>query len=1500
MDISLDAPEPAHPGTLTPDVVRWLAPLAWRAGRIGLPSAWWEHVPFAHWLVSATAPDCLVELGTHAGVSYAAFCEAVTIAGTGTRCYAVDTWKGDSQAGEYGEEVFEELARFHDERYSGFSTMLRCTFDEALDKIPEGSVDILHIDGLHTYEAVRHDFESWKPKLSKRAVVLFHDINEYGGDFAVWRLWAELRAQHPSFEFLHGHGLGVLAVGEHAPAAVLALCAIEDRVALASVRGLFARLGERWWFETRERMVAAQLGRQEAVQAAQLDALRTEAAHHAADLQSLIGSAEQRLAVAEATAEQRVAVAEATTARVEAERQQLEQAVEALGAREAALLKEAQETRAAAVRMEAALLAEAQETRAAAVQMEASLRREAAESKASALALAEREQQRAAEVSALQAQAVALRQAAAETARRAAESERTTAGVLASLERARAENADLATTLHRIEAERVHATHERNVIVASTLWRAVSPLRTTGRYVPAGVRRALRGTAKLGWWTATLSLPQKLRERKHLLTQARTQEAARPDDQQAEASEAWTPAEDAAPVATARAPAPVSFGRSAVWISGEPDTPGHWYRVARPMAAAAALGVSTTWMRADEVPSRLHEIEAADTVFIWRAAWDENVALAISTARQNGVKVVFDVDDLMVDPELALLNIIDGIRSQDLTEDVVRSHYKRIRKTMSAADLCLATTEELAGHMRRAQMPTLVLPNGFDRGIWRLSRLAARCRAAQHGDGLVRLGYAGGSRTHQRDFALCADAVAEVLAARPECRLVLFRTQNGHHPCLDVAEFPALQGVEDRIEWRELVPLDRLPEELARLDVNLAPLEVGNPFCEAKSELKIFEAALVDVPTVASPTGPFSRALRHGVTGFLAGTPAEWRQALTRLVEDAGLRRSLGHAAGLDALWTFGPERRAHDVALMLDIAQGGPAAAVAFETYSVRRQRKQRSLPGVAAHEVLFATDNLAIADVTVVIPLYNYAGMVMEALESARLQTLERLDLVVVDDCSTDASLKAVLDWVGVYAGRFNRVIVARNKANQGLGVTRNTGLSLADSPWVMALDADNRLRPGCVRACLETAERTGAAFAYPVIQRFGDSTEQINCPEWDPTRLIGGNFIDAMALISRAAWAAAGGYDTVRTGWEDFDLWCCFAELGLRGEQVPGKPLADYRVHGSSMIQDAMRQRDKVRWMMGHLEQRHPWLHLISPIPEPVAVAALPPSTGGIAWTGRLDDLLTLLRCPVTSGELVLSPDKDALISADGTQCWPLIAGRPVFFRGLGEVRIVSEDHLSNRLPDSAAALIEQTRGKVLHLSAGGSAERYDHVIEAEAAIFRHTDIVADVHDLPFGDEMFEAVIALNAFEHYRDPRQAAREIMRVLKPGGRVLIRTAFLQPQHEAPWHFYNCTRHGLEAWFAEFETQTLWVSENFHAGHSLSWLASECEAAVRKYKSGADADLLLQAPMGRVVAFWRTPEAVRGAGDPLWQTLATLPQEAQEVVAAGFEYVGRKPDDLAA
>jgi cephalosporin hydroxylase len=184
-----------------------------RPNRLHIKSAWNEHIPFAMMLVELQRPRVVVELGAHCGVSYCAWCQAVTAMGLPSKCYAVDTWAGDAHTGYYDNAVFEELKQYHSQ-YEAFSTLLRMKFDEALTRFPDRSVDLLHIDGLHSYEAVRHDFETWLPKMSERGVVLFHDTAVTDRGFGVYKLWAEVSARFPHFNFEHGYGLGVLAVGK--------------------------------------------------------------------------------------------------------------------------------------------------------------------------------------------------------------------------------------------------------------------------------------------------------------------------------------------------------------------------------------------------------------------------------------------------------------------------------------------------------------------------------------------------------------------------------------------------------------------------------------------------------------------------------------------------------------------------------------------------------------------------------------------------------------------------------------------------------------------------------------------------------------------------------------------------------------------------------------------------------------------------------------------------------------------------------------------------------------------------------------------------------------------------------------------------------------------------------------------------------------------------------------------------------------------------------------
>jgi GT2 family glycosyltransferase len=185
--------------------------------RLVYPYAWEGHICAAFWLAKTVKPALFVELGTQSGNSYGAFCQGIVESGLACRAYAVDTWKGDDHAGFYGEEVFADLNAFNGRHYGQFSTLVRSTFEEARPYFADDSIDLLHIDGLHTYEAVKHDFETWQSTLSEKGVVIFHDTNVRQNGFGVWKLWAELASRYPSFEFDHSHGLGILGVGTRQP-----------------------------------------------------------------------------------------------------------------------------------------------------------------------------------------------------------------------------------------------------------------------------------------------------------------------------------------------------------------------------------------------------------------------------------------------------------------------------------------------------------------------------------------------------------------------------------------------------------------------------------------------------------------------------------------------------------------------------------------------------------------------------------------------------------------------------------------------------------------------------------------------------------------------------------------------------------------------------------------------------------------------------------------------------------------------------------------------------------------------------------------------------------------------------------------------------------------------------------------------------------------------------------------------------------------------------------
>lgn len=302
-------------------------------------------------------------------------------------------------------------------------------------------------------------------------------------------------------------------------------------------------------------------------------------------------------------------------------------------------------------------------------------------------------------------------------------------------------------------------------------------------------------------------------------------------------------------------------------------------------------------------------------VVFFRAPFDpaKRIVEVLEYCRQNRVKTVFDVDDYVFEPE-----IVDSIAGVAELSPPQRIDYewgvRAYRSLLFSCELATTTTPYLRDKMRDLGRDAYVVQNTINKAQ---RELADRLISASPRQGdIVRICYFSGSKTHERDFAQCAPALRAVMHENAQTVFRLVGLLD-----LDDSWIP----FAERIERRGFVrPLEML-ESLAECDINLAPLEEGDMFCEGKSELKFFEAGLVEVPTIASRTGPFSAAIADGENGFLASSTKEWKAKLERLISDVQLRRTLGVAARETALERFSPEGAARQALLAYGLEAAAP-----------------------------------------------------------------------------------------------------------------------------------------------------------------------------------------------------------------------------------------------------------------------------------------------------------------------------------------------------------------------------------------------------------------------------------------------------------------------------------------------------------------------------------------------------------------------------------------------
>ncbi|MFZ5917786.1 MAG: glycosyltransferase [Chloroflexota bacterium] len=359
----------------------------------------------------------------------------------------------------------------------------------------------------------------------------------------------------------------------------------------------------------------------------------------------------------------------------------------------------------------------------------------------------------------------------------------------------------------------------------------------------------------------------------------------------------------------------------------------------------------------------LEEALAHDLVILHRIAYDPLIGDLIRQARAQGKPVLFDVDDLVFEPEL--IHHVDALKA--MTPEQVGLYHDGVRRnlqTLLACDAALTSTEYLAGFVRRRGKPAFVQRNALSQ-----EQLAVAEQALRQGEppsaAKIVIGYASGTATHDADFAQAVPALSQIMDRYPQVVLQLFGA---------IETPPGLIRFGERLQRLPLVHLLEMPAIMRGWQINLAPLEPENPYCRAKSELKYIEAGALGLPTVASAVDAYRAAITHGQNGFLAADTGEWIAALEALVTDGSLRRAVGQRAREDVLRRYTSEARGrelvsilNDVLLPSEPAQATPPAPVTEPAPSIQAAGVPlvinwlvgESIKGSGGHMDIFRTVN-------------------------------------------------------------------------------------------------------------------------------------------------------------------------------------------------------------------------------------------------------------------------------------------------------------------------------------------------------------------------------------------------------------------------------------------------------------------------------------------------------------------------------------------------------------
>jgi glycosyltransferase involved in cell wall biosynthesis len=323
------------------------------------------------------------------------------------------------------------------------------------------------------------------------------------------------------------------------------------------------------------------------------------------------------------------------------------------------------------------------------------------------------------------------------------------------------------------------------------------------------------------------------------------------------------------------------------------------YRVHNVRKALRGQAKTRFELSGDGICTDKASLKWADIIVLMRAAWTDEVGGLISAAKEIGIPVVFDIDDIIFMPEYAgyYCRALGDMSEKNVNDR--KSEFEGFEKTFKNCDFGTASTNFIAEKMERAGTRAFVIHNGLNKKQLRIAR-----HTRKKVNNVRAIGYLSGTKTHDRDFEQALPALKRIMAEYPD---VVLRVAG----YLDLSVLPP--ALAERVRPACYMNWGRLMKYGAQNYINIAPLDAANPFCNAKSELKYFEAAAAHVPTVASATDTFSRCIQNGRNGMLAANDGEWYNALKKLLDDKEFYVRVAEGAYNHALEHYSPKASANE-----------------------------------------------------------------------------------------------------------------------------------------------------------------------------------------------------------------------------------------------------------------------------------------------------------------------------------------------------------------------------------------------------------------------------------------------------------------------------------------------------------------------------------------------------------------------------------------------------------